>query len=120
MIPSGRYLLGTPVDMKGKPVVVAAESAFNAYVRETGANYSGNQAAAPGGAGGELDPKRLHRLAKQARRLLGPHLRNLADADRRGPLLSAGLAQVACKVLLVQWQSRHSNDHTEGRRRPRR
>jgi hypothetical protein len=38
MAPPGRYLLGSAVDTRSKPVLMAGKSAFDAYMRETGAN----------------------------------------------------------------------------------
>jgi hypothetical protein len=83
LTPPGRYLLGTPVDTRGKPVLMAGKSAFDAYQRETGANYSGQPNPHPVG-NQNLDASMLRALGRQAMRLLGRHYKGLTEIDQRG------------------------------------
>ena len=82
-MPPGRYLLGTPVDVVDKPIVTAGQSAFDGYARETGADYAGQSASTPRSAQ-LLDASRLRSIASQAKRLLGPYYKSLAEADTLG------------------------------------
>jgi hypothetical protein len=83
LAPPGRSLLGSPVDVRGKPVLMAGQSAFDAYKRETGANYSGQPQ--PGFAGKQsLDAQMLRTMGRQAIRLLGRHYKSLAETDASG------------------------------------
>src|SRR5439155_8179506 len=76
-----RWNLRSPVDVKGKPVLVAGKSAFDGYVRATGATYAGPRAPTLGQV---LDETMLRRLARQTARLLGRAFEGLLEADERG------------------------------------
>ena len=54
LIPPGRYLLGSTVDVIDKPVMAAGEAAITAYVRETGARYGDWSGAREFEIGGEM------------------------------------------------------------------
>lgn len=83
LAPPGRYLLGSPVDTRSKPVLMAGKSAFDAYMRETGANYPGQSPVRPVGKQ-ILDSRMLRGIGRQAILLLGRHYRALAESDQRG------------------------------------
>src|SRR6266581_1405880 len=76
-----RWHLRSEVDVRDKPVVMAGESAFAGYVRETGARYD---QGAPPRLGQDLDAAVLTRLSRAATLLLGSNYEELVEVDRRG------------------------------------
>lgn len=75
-----RWHIRGEVDVRDKPVLMAGKSAFDAYVRETGASYS---PAAPSRPNRELDADFLGALSRAAASLLGSEYDRLLEADNR-------------------------------------
>ena len=84
LIPPGRYLLGSTVDVIDKPVMAAGEAAITAYVRETGARYGDWSGAREVEIGDEMSPESLRSLVRRAIDILGDRYDSLDRSDRRG------------------------------------